>query len=250
MLVIYLVVFMFGLVVGSFLNVCIYRLPLGKSIVSPPSACPACGTQIKPYHNIPVFSYLFLGGKCAYCGEPISVRYPAIELLNALGYTAAVYRFGADPKAFLVMLLFSVFVVITFIDLKYQIIPDYITLPGIVFGLAFGPLFFNTGFINSLVGAVAGGGLFFLIAVVSRGGMGGGDIKFIAMVGAFLGWRPVLMTIFFGSLLGALVGAGLLISKKAGRKTPIPFGPFLVAGALISIFFGENILDFYLNIGG
>ena len=249
---VYIEVFVLGLVVGSFLNVCIYRIPQGKSIVSPPSACPNCGNKIKPWHNIPVLSYMLLRGRCAYCGAGISPRYPLIELLNALFYVAALYRFGLHPASFLIMVLISAFIVVTFIDLDHQIIPDGITLPGIVLGLILGPLVlrnpaipWHTGFINSLIGMVVGGGIFYIIAVVSRGGMGGGDIKLIAMIGAFLGWKPVLLTIFVGSLFGAVVGIWLMVFKGMKRKTPIPFGPFLVAGALAAIFCGPTFLNWY-----
>ncbi|HLB25247.1 MAG TPA: A24 family peptidase [Nitrospirota bacterium] len=241
----YPAVFLFGLLIGSFLNVCIYRLPRDRSIVSPPSSCPACGAGIKPYHNVPVISYLWLRGRCASCGARISARYPAIELLNALAYVAALYRFGPGAGAFVVMAVLSAFIVVTFIDLEHQIIPDEITLPGIALGLVLGPVVFKTGIINSVLGVLAGGGLFYLIAVVSKGGMGGGDIKLMAMIGAFFGWKPALVTIFFGSLLGAVVGIGLMLFRGMHRKTPIPFGPFLVAGAVITIFRGGELLEWY-----
>jgi leader peptidase (prepilin peptidase) / N-methyltransferase len=248
----YIDVFIVGLVIGSFLNVCIYRVPRKRSIVTPPSACPNCGNKIKPWHNIPVLSYILLGGRCASCGAGISVRYPVIELLNGLLYVFTLYRYGLRPGSFLIMALISSFIVVTFIDLEHQIIPDGITLPGIVIGLILGPLVlrnpatpWHTGFINSLVGMVVGGGAFYIIAVLSRGGMGGGDIKLIAMIGAFLGWKAVLLTIFVGSLLGAVVGIWLMVFKGMKRKTPIPFGPFLVAGAMAAIFCGPAFFHWY-----
>jgi len=241
----YATVFAFGLLIGSFLNVCIYRIPKGKSIVSPPSCCPGCNSQIKPIHNIPVLSYLMLRGRCAYCGTKISAIYPAIELLNAVAYVMVAIRFGFDGKSVLIMALMSVFIVVTFIDLEHRIIPDGITLPGIVLGLLLGPLVLKIGFVDSLLGVIVGGGLFFLIAVASRGGMGGGDIKLIAMIGGFIGWKGVLLTIFLGSAFGSAVGIGLMIFKGMHRKTPIPFGPFLVAGAVAAIFWGGGILNWY-----
>ncbi len=241
----YAFVFAFGLIIGSFLNVCIYRLPKGKSIVNPPSCCPACNSQIRPHHNIPVVSYIFLRGRCAYCGTKISPIYPAIELLNAFAYVIVAWRFGLNAKSVLIMALMSVFIVVTFIDFEHKIIPDGITLPGIVLGLLLGPLVLKLSFTDSLLGVLVGGVLFFLIAVISRGGMGGGDIKFIAMMGGFLGWKGVLLTIFFGSTLGAAVGIGLMLFKGMHRKTPIPFGPFLVAGAVIAIFLGGDFLKWY-----
>ena len=241
----YAAVFAFGLIIGSFLNVCIYRIPKGKSIVNPPSSCPGCNSQITPVHNIPVLSYIFLRGRCAYCGTKISPIYPAIELLNAVTYIMVAAKFGFDEKSALIMALMSVFIVVTFIDLEHKIIPDGITIPGIALGLLLGPLVFKISFINSLLGVVVGGGLFFLIAVVSRGGMGGGDIKLIAMMGGFIGWKAVLLTIFMGSAFGATVGIGLMVFKGMHRKTPIPFGPFLVAGAVAAIFWGGGILEWY-----
>ena len=256
MLFMYTFVFLFGLIIGSFLNVCIYRLPREKSIVSPPSACPACGAHIKPWHNIPVVSYILLGGRCADCGAGISPRYPAVELLNALLYIAALYRFGLGQTAFTAMALLSAFVVVAFIDIDFQIIPDEITLPGIVIGLIAGPLVFKTGdtylhsLISSLIGAFGGGGLLFLFGWLwsvlrHKEGMGGGDVKFMAMVGAFLGWKAVLVTIFIGSLAGSVVGIGLIAVKVLKRDQYIPFGPFLVIGAAVAMFFGDRLMGWY-----
>ncbi len=242
---IYAAAAVFGLIIGSFLNVCIYRLPIGKSIAYPPSSCPACGSPIRPWHNIPVISWFLLGGRCADCRARISAIYPGVEVLNALCYVASLHMFGLTAKALVVMALLSSFIVITFIDFKHRIIPDSITLPGIVLCLVLGPLVFKTGLVNTLIGAVAGGGLFFAIAAVSRGGMGGGDIKLITMIGALVGWKMMLMTVFFGSLSGSAVGVALIVFRGAHRKTPIPFGPFLVLGTVISIFFGQEILRWY-----
>jgi len=241
----YAVLFVFGLLIGSFLNVCIYRIPKGKSIVSPPSSCPKCNSQIKPIHNIPVLSYILLRGRCNFCGAKISPIYPAIELLNAVAYVMVAAKFGFNGQSALIMALMSVFIVVTFIDLEHKIIPDGITLPGIALGLLLGPLVLKISFVNSLLGVIVGGGLFFLIAVFSRGGMGGGDIKLIAMMGGFIGWKGVLLTIFLGSVFGASVGIGLMAIKGMHRKTPIPFGPFLVAGAVVAIFWGGSFLEWY-----
>lgn len=245
MLFLYATVFAFGLIIGSFLNVCIYRVPKGKSIINPPSSCPACNSQIKPIHNIPVLSYILLRGRCDFCGNKISLIYPAIELLNAIAYVMVAARFGFNEQSALVMALMSVFIMVTFVDLEHKIIPDGITLPGIVLGLLLGPLVFKISFINSLLGVIVGGGLLFLVAVASRGGMGGGDIKLTAMMGGFIGWKAVLLTIFLGSAFGAAVGIGLMAFKGMHRKTPIPFGPFLVAGAVAAIFWGGGLLEWY-----
>jgi len=246
----YAVFLALGLVIGSFLNVCIYRLPRGKSIVSPPSACPGCGKPIRPWHNVPVLSYVWLRGRCSSCGGRISPKYPLVELLNAALYLMVLYRFGATAKGVTVMALMSAFVVVTFIDLDFRIIPDGITLPGIALGLVLGPLAMGTGMVDSMLGVVAGGGLLYLVGVfgklvLGKEGMGGGDVKLMAMVGGFIGWRLVLLSIFLGSVMGSLVGVPLIALRVMRRDTMIPFGPFLVVGAAVSIFFGDGLIDWY-----
>ncbi|MCC6346855.1 MAG: prepilin peptidase [Nitrospirales bacterium] len=255
--------FFFGLIVGSFLNVCIYRLPRDMSIVAPPSACPRCRTPIRPWENIPLASYLFLRGRCRTCGERISPRYPLVELGNGLLYWAVLAAFGTGWYLPLLFVLVSSLVVITFIDLDFQIIPDRITLPGIAIGLLGASFILPdpfgrtspgppdpaliVGFMNSLIGLLAGGGLFYFIAVASRGGMGGGDIKMMAMVGAFMGWKSILLTTFVGSLTGSVVGIFLMLFRGKDRKTKIPFGPFLAFGSLVSLFFGGMIIQWYFS---
>lgn len=257
-----MIFFIFGLIVGSFLNVCIYRLPRNISIIRPSSSCPACNTPIKPWDNIPVLSYIFLKGKCRKCGEGISIRYPIIELLNGILYWSVFNFFGHGWHLPFLFVFVSAMIVITFIDLDFQIIPDVITLPGIIIGLAsasfllpdpFIPLppafsLSVVGFKNSIAGLFLGGGLFYLIAILSRGGMGGGDIKLMAMVGAFMGWKAVFLTTFIGSLVGSLVGIFLMVFKGKGRKTKIPFGPFLSFGSIITLFFGGEILKWYFRM--
>lgn len=252
-------IFILGLIVGSFLNVCIYRLPRDLSIISPSSACPGCKNPIKPWDNIPLISYLLLRGKCRSCGEKISIRYPFVEFLNGIFYLIVFYFFGLGWHLLPFFVFVSAMIVITFIDLEFQIIPDVITLPGIVLGVISASLllpdpFQNinsnlalVGFTNSLIGLFLGGGLFYVIAVVSRGGMGGGDIKMMAMVGAFMGWKAVLMVTFIGSLLGSIVGIFLMLIKGKDRKTKVPFGPFLAFGSIITLFFGGTILRWYLG---
>ena len=251
----YVITVLFGSMVGSFLNVCIYRLPRDLSIIFPFSRCPSCGMPVRPYDNVPVISYLLLGRKCRYCRTKISVRYPVVEALNAFLYALVVWRFGMGWHTPFLFAFCSLMIVITFIDLDFQIIPDSLTLPGIVAGLLAGSLVIPDpfdrlsvlGFPDSLIGLLSGGLAFYLIAVVSRGGMGGGDIKMMAMVGAFLGWKSVLCTTFSGSLLGSLVGIFLMVFKGKGRKTRVPFGPFLAAGALLSLFYGQEIASLYLK---
>ncbi len=251
----YITIIALGLIIGSFINVCIYRLPREKNILFPPSACTACGKKIRFYDNIPIISYLLLAGKCRDCKGHISIKYPLVELLNALFYMAAYLRFGFDYSLLFICPFLSALIVITFIDLDFQIIPDSITLPGILLGLIASSFIFPdpfeyyqiTGFMNALIGFITGGGLFFLIALLSRGGMGGGDIKMMAMVGTFLGWKGVLLTTLIGSVAGSLVGIALMVFKGKDRKAKIPFGPFLALGALISLFAGRIILQLYLN---
>jgi len=252
-LVPYILVFILGSVVGSFLNVCIYRMPRNFSIVFPSSRCPSCNMPIKPYDNIPILSYVFLLGRCRACKARISFRYPLVEFLNAALYVLVLWRFGPEWHTAVYFIFCSALVVITFVDLDFQIIPDRITLPGILIGLVAGSMLMPDpfmrysllGFKASVIGLLAGGGLFYVIAVLSRGGMGGGDIKMMAMVGALMGWKAVLLTIFLGSLTGAIFGISLMIMKGKGRKTKIPFGPFLSFGTLITLFYGQEIFYWY-----
>lgn len=249
----YVIIFALGSLIGSFLNVCIYRVPRSLSVISPSSRCPSCTTPIKPYDNIPVLSYVLLRGKCRVCKAGISFRYPLVELLNALLYVFVVYRFGFEWHSIIYGIFCSALVVITFIDLDFQIIPDVITLPGTVIGIVAGSLLMPDpfmrytllGFKASVIGLLTGGGLFYAIAVLSKGGMGGGDIKMMAMVGALMGWKSVLLTIFLGSLTGAAFGIFLMITQGKGRKTKIPFGPFLALGTIITLFYGQELFAWY-----
>ncbi len=238
-------VFLFGLTVGSFSNVCIYRLPKKESVSFPGSRCTACNTPIRAMDNIPVFSYLILGGKCRSCGEKISIVYPLVELVVALLIVAVFFKFGFSWEFLIFAIVCPTLVIITMIDYEHKIIPDRITLPGIVLG--FGAGWYLAGPINSLLGFLLGGGLFYLLAVLSRGGMGGGDIKFIAAAGALLGWQKVLLVIVLGATLGSIVGLALMVVQNKDRKTQIPFGPFLAVGTLIAIFFGEDLISMYLS---
>jgi leader peptidase (prepilin peptidase)/N-methyltransferase len=251
----YLIVAVFGLIIGSFLNVCIYRIPRNMSIIMPSSRCPACNKPIKAWDNIPVISYILLGGKCGYCKKKISLKYPLVEALNAFLYVALLWRYGPEWYFFLYGALISALIVITFIDLDFQIIPDRITLVGIPVGFLAGSLFLPDPFARasvlgvkaSIIGFLAGGGFFYIVAVLSKGGMGGGDIKLMAMVGALMGWKSVFLTTFLGSLVGSVVGIFLIIFKGKGRKAKIPFGPFLAFGTLITLFFGQEIMTWYLH---
>jgi len=243
--------FIFGLVIGSFLNVCIHRLPASQSIVHPRSRCPQCGHLIRVYDNIPVLSYLLLRGRCRDCGARISLRYPVVELLSGAFAAMALARFGLGWQALLMYALIAAFLVITFIDLDHRIIPDVITLPGIPIGLAasFGPGMISP--LESLLGILAGGGSLFLVAwgyqlVTQREGMGGGDIKLLAMIGAFIGWKGVLLTIFIASLTGTLAGMALIFRRRGDMKLAVPFGPFLAVGAIAYLFMGPELMSWYL----
>jgi leader peptidase (prepilin peptidase)/N-methyltransferase len=243
--------FLFGMIVGSFLNVCIYRLPVSRSIVRPRSQCPQCGHPIRAVDNIPLLSYLFLRGRCRHCGKRIPLRYPVVELLSGVFAAMAVARFGPGWQALLMYALIAALLVITFIDLDHRIIPDAITLPGIPIGLAasFGPGWISP--LESLIGILAGGGSLFLVAwgyqlITRREGMGGGDIKLLAMIGAFMGWKGVLFTIFVASLTGTLAGMALIIRRRGDMKLAVPFGPFLAVGAIAYLFIGTELWSWYI----
>jgi leader peptidase (prepilin peptidase)/N-methyltransferase len=263
-----------GLIIGSFLNVCIVRLPHGQSIATPPSQCPRCRKPIKFYDNIPVLSYLLLRGKCRTCGLPISWRYPLVELLNALVYLWVYRELGLNGEAVLVMALCSSLIVITFIDLDHQIIPDVITLPGMVLGLIVAPFFMPAlsgpapfyldrlmpldwphleRVINSLIGLVCGGAPLFILGWVWEKlrhveAMGGGDVKLMGMFGSFLGWKSALLIIMLGAIAGSFVGVALILLRKHKAENVIPFGPFLAAGALVTMLYGSDILSWYLGL--
>jgi leader peptidase (prepilin peptidase)/N-methyltransferase len=239
--------FLFGLVIGSFLNVVIARLPDGRSIVRPPSACPACGASIRWHDNIPVLSWLWLRARCRNCRASISWRYPAVELLTAVLFALAARRFGASLDLGAALLLLAALVAITGIDLDHQIIPDVITLPGIALGGLLTVILHPAAWLDTLLGILVGGGLFVVIIFASRGGMGGGDMKLGAMMGAFLGWKLVLLAILLGVFAGGAVAIGLLVTGTKGRKDPVPFGPFLALGGVVSLLWGDNLLAWYLG---
>jgi leader peptidase (prepilin peptidase)/N-methyltransferase len=268
------VIFIVGLIIGSFLNVCIVRLPRGGSIVTPPSHCPGCHSRVRFYDNIPIISFLVLRGKCRSCGEPISWQYPLVELMNALFYVWIAHEFWLGGEAILIMLLCSSLIVITFIDLEHLIIPDVITLPGMLVGLSIAPFFMSplgdqlpfrldllfphaspylTAFLNSLIGLLLGGGPLLAIGWIWEKlrhveAMGGGDVKLMGMVGSFLGWKGALLTIMLGALAGSVVGIVLIAMKRHERGKYIPFGPFLAAGAVASTFYGPDIVLWYLGL--
>ena len=241
-------IFFIGACVGSFLNVVIYRLPAGKSLIKPGSHCPVCNTPIKPWHNIPIFGWLLLRGRCANCDEKISARYPLIELLTALLFYACLLRFGLTVDSFIFMALCALLVTITFIDIDHYIIPDKITLPGIPIGFLASYFYLPATWQEAGAGFIVGFGLFWIILLIVPHGFGGGDVKLMGMLGAFLGLKSVFITIFLGSLIGSVVGVGSIIFLGKDRKAKIPFGPYLAAAAIAAIFWEEQIVNLYIDM--
>ena len=243
----------FGAIVGSFLNVCICRIPKGESIVFPGSHCPHCQRLIPFYDNIPLVSYFVLRAKCRYCRGPISFQYPLVEAMTALSSFLLLSRFGVSWSYLFYFSFLASLIVITVIDLFHQIIPDVVSLPGIGVGLIGSLVLPRGSFLGSLTGALLGGGILFLVAfgyqwLFKREGMGGGDVKLLAMIGAFLGWKAVILTIFLSSLIGSIVGVLVMILKGKDFKYAIPFGPFLSLGAVLSLFCGDQIVRWYLML--
>lgn len=250
--IILIVPFIFGAAIGSFLNVCIYRIPNCLSIVTPASRCPDCGRFIPFYYNIPVLSYFMLLGRCCFCKAPLSLRYPFVEALTGAFAVLLYIAFGPALELFAYFAFISALIVITFIDLDHQIIPDSISLPGILIGIALSFFLDKPGVVNSIIGAFIGGGILFAIAagyqkITRTEGMGGGDIKLLAMIGAFLGWKGALFTLMAGSFAGAVIGGLLMLFAGRGGKYAIPFGPFLALGAVLYLFFGETLIAWYLS---
>jgi leader peptidase (prepilin peptidase)/N-methyltransferase len=240
-----------GLCVGSFLNVCIHRLPLKQSVVHPRSRCPKCGYMLRWYDNLPVLSYAMLRARCRSCGNPISLQYPLIEVITAIVFVAHWYAFGATVLLPVRLLFGCALIVLFMIDLEHQILPDVITLPGIVIGVALS-LFLPPGLVDSLLGVVVGGGLLWGIAELwyrlrKVEAMGFGDVKMLAMVGAWLGIKMVMLTFVLSSMMGGLVGVVLIASRRADMATKVPFGTMLAVGALIASLYGGPLLAWYLS---
>jgi leader peptidase (prepilin peptidase)/N-methyltransferase len=241
-------IFVLGLVIGSFCNVVIYRVPLDKSIIVPGSHCRLCSTPILPWDNIPLLSYILLKGQCRNCKGSISLRYPLVEFISGILYVLLWFKFGLNILFAVYAMLVSTLLVVALIDYDHKIIPNIITLPGMVIGLGLTIYVLPITLVDSLLGLLLGGSLFYLIAFLTKGGMGGGDIKLIAMIGAFLGWPGALFTIFSGALLGSLVGIVLMLLGRKGRKDKVPFGPFLSCGSILFILSGKDLINWYLNL--
>ena len=255
----YFAAVLFGLCIGSFLNVCIFRLPTGQSIIRPRSRCRGCNAQIAWYDNLPLIGFLLLQGRCRACRKPIAWQYPVVEVLTA-GLSVATYaHFQAGLPYVLYFLLFvAPLIVITFIDLTHRIIPDVISLPGIAVGFLVRaalapPGTFLYEMTDAAIGMVAGGGVLWCVGTLyekirKHEGLGGGDVKLAAMLGAFLGWKALCFILFISSFLGSLVGIFIIVVLKKGFKYAIPFGPFLATAALLYMFFGERVLNWYLGL--
>ncbi|MBP1610841.1 MAG: type 4 prepilin peptidase 1, Aspartic peptidase, family [Acidobacteria bacterium] len=265
--------FILGLVVGSFLNVCIYRIPRGESIVFPRSHCPQCGKDIPAHHNIPLLAYIWLGGKCSFCKKPISLQYPLVELLTGLIFFGCALKWEFASPTYLNALFLSLIVILIFIDYNHQILPNVITIPGTLVAIALSFLqekqlyadsislnlasavnASNPGamlpWIGALVGAIISAGTLFLVALVyqllrKRQGLGMGDVKMMALVGAFLGWRLAFLTIFIGSLVGSIIGLLLILFRGKTLQTKLAFGTFLGMGSLLAVFYGPAVISWY-----
>jgi leader peptidase (prepilin peptidase)/N-methyltransferase len=243
-----------GLAFGSFMGVVVHRVPLKESIVAPRSRCPNCGHQLSAADNIPVFSWLILRGRCRYCHVPISPRYPMGEALIAALWALAVVRLDAHPWDLLAFLPFLwVLVALSLIDLETKLLPNRIVYPSVVVGIALLAITAALGpgldaWIRALGGMVAGAGAFFVIALISPAGMGMGDVKLAGLIGLYLGylsWGRVFLGFFLSFLIGAVVGIALMIAGKAGRKTQVPFGPFMALGAILATLYGRPLLDLW-----
>jgi leader peptidase (prepilin peptidase)/N-methyltransferase len=238
---------LFGLAIGSFLNVVIARVPAGRSLVHPGSACPGCSAPLAWHDNIPVLSYLVLRGRCRTCAMRISWRYPIVEATTAALFVLAYVALGPSADFVIALVLLPALVAMTAIDLQHQMIPDVITLPGIPVGFLMNIALGRMSWVESVIGILIGGGLFLVIILVSRGGMGGGDLKLGAMLGAFLGWKALLFGLFVAIVLGGVIGVALLATGVRGRKDPIPFGPFLAAGGAMALVWGERAFSWWVR---
>jgi leader peptidase (prepilin peptidase)/N-methyltransferase len=241
-----------GLAVGSFLNVCIHRIPRKASIVSPPSGCPSCGYRLRWSDNVPVVSYLLLRGRCRSCRARISPRYPIVELLTMAVFLLHWWAFGWTPLLAVRLAFACALIVLFAIDLEHHLLPDAITLPGIVIGLVVSAVF-PPGLRDALIGAVLGGGVLWLIGeayyrYAGVEGMGGGDVKMLAMIGAFLGWKLVLVTLVLSSVAGSVIGMLVIALRKGDMKYALPYGTFLALGALASSLVGEQIVAWYAGL--
>lgn len=259
----YAIIFIFGLAMGSFLNVCIYRIPAGKSIVTIPSSCMSCGKRLTVLDLVPVFSYAFLRGRCRYCGVSISPRYPLIELLTAIVYTALFMKYGFTIPFAAFVFLMTLLIIIFFIDIDHRIIPDELVIAGIVGGAAllvysfFNPMpeiFGDDKWWTPVAGFFSGSGFLLIVALLglfiykTDEAMGMGDVKLMAPIGLFLGWRLCLEALFIAVVLAGFISVMLILIRKKKSKDTIPFGPFIVTGTFITIMWGWDIFNWYTGL--
>lgn len=241
-----------GLIIGSFLNVCIYRIPLSRSIAFPPSACAECSHKLNPVDLVPVFSYLFLRGKCRYCGKKISFIYPTVELLTAALFVLLYFKFSLSLTLLVFLITAALLIIASFVDIAHQEIPDEIVIGLLITGVLY-TLLDLPNWLNHVIGLFAGGLPLLIIALIAQYGfkkeaMGGGDIKLMAALGLIIGWKLILFSLFLGVILGALTGLILMLLKKIKRSEPLAFGPFLAIGFLLAVFFGDGIIAWYLSL--
>lgn len=240
--------FLFGLIIGSFLNVCIYRLPQGESLLYPSSHCRSCQASLSALDLVPVVGYIWLRGRCRYCSKPFSVRYAGVELFTGLLFLHAWKLLGLGPELLKVLLFIAFLITITFIDMDHQLILDKVLSCMLAVGIALNLYLGIPSAGNFLLAGLGAGGVMLLLAVISRGGMGGGDIKLAAVLGVWLGWPYIALALLLAFLAGGVIGALLLLLRIKGRKDSIPFGPFLTAGAYITAIYGNEWLFWYLSL--
>ncbi len=241
-----------GLAVGSFLNVCIHRLPRGESLTLPPSRCPACEYRLRWFDNIPVVSYALLGGRCRKCRTAISIRYPLVELATMALFVVHGEVFGWSALLVPRLLFACAMIVLFAIDLEHHLLPNVITLPAIALGLISSAVL-PPGIVDALIGVLVGGGVLWLIGEAyfrysGQEGMGGGDVKMLAMIGAFLGWKLVLVTLVLSSVAGSVIGLFVILIKRGGMKYALPYGTFLALGALVASLAGDQIVNWYVSL--
>lgn len=247
-----LLIFVYGLIIGSFLNVCIYRIPRKESIVLPSSHCINCSISIKWYDNIPVFSYVILKGKCRYCKEKIPIQYPIIELLNGIIYLLLFNKFDLSVDFIFYGLISSILIVVAIIDLKEMIIPDSLLAIVLILSIlskltSYYRNQISINLLDSLGAVILAGGFFLIIIILSHGGMGEGDVTLISTLGFLLGIRLILLNIFLSFILGGVISVFLLLRKIKSKHDPIPFGPFIIVGFMMTLFWGEGLIDWYIN---
>lgn len=240
-------IFILGTIIGSFLNVCIYRIPRCESIVFPPSHCPHCGYRLAPGDLVPILSFIAIKGRCRECGAKISPLYPFVEISTGLLFVLAFQRYGFSYMFLSSIILLSTLIISAFVDMEHGIIPDKVTIPSIALGLFIHGFFIPSVLADSISGCFLGAGSILLIVILSKGGMGGGDIKLFAVAGMFLGLGKTLLSLFLSFVFGSVAGILLIIVKKKGAKDSIPFGPFIALGGTLSMLYGDMIISWYLN---